>query len=356
MNQYTISTPSAASPAQPFAVPSRPKAAPKAPAPWVESGFVQVPREFFAIMHELSKTALTVYLGHLANALSSGERAGKSYRYRDSFAATYHCSTAKVDRGNAELESRGLISKLPRTRCNAQGWRLNAPSAWEFDSLKNASPKMQKRASGDAKTRPITRGTEKESFKTNSAGAENVAAISISSNVSALTEKLVAVGVNPAAAAKLASQNEEAARRALDALQNARGVKSAAAWVVAAIARGGYDAPHPRESAPQSAAIANGGAYTDWCGESAPLPNEDEKAARRVRATAHVEACLGLMEWARRDGYEKGMDGMDLKSRVDYLQRSAPREWSEAAHCIKRATAKTPDLPPATGKSNERVF
>lgn len=288
MNQYT-ETPTAPTTPAHFPAPTSPRRSLKlaTAAPWIESGFYQLDRAFVAVASQLSATAVRAYLVHLSNAQASGERPNCSNQYRENAAAKMGRDATTLDKGNAELFKRGMLTKSARlNQRGAREWHLTAPSKWLFDSLKNASPSKKKRVNGDAKTRDIAKETKKESFKTNSARADFVvAALSIPSNVSdpetattasGITDAertLIEIGVQPAAAAALADQFAAPDIFQQIAWLPARNAKTPAALLIQAI-RGGWDAPksardsvgtvthQSRSKTPES--FQNGGSLAAW--------------------------------------------------------------------------------------------
>ena len=129
-------------------------------APWIETGFVQIPIEFFAVaVHKLSKGAQRVYLLHCKMARTKGDEAGFSYAYRETLAGVLKCSLSTIDRANAELEQHRLIVDTGRRfrHGGAVKFQLLAPSKWRFVLGENDALNAQKLEVENAKTRPITK-------------------------------------------------------------------------------------------------------------------------------------------------------------------------------------------------------
>lgn len=296
MTTTYFNTPVGALPAPAHLLSSQPVSrAPK--APWIETGFVQIPSEFFAqAIRRLSKGAFRVYSLHCKHARTRGERAGYSYCYRETLARELDCSLATIDRANAELERYGLIQDTGRRfqHGGAVMFQLQPPSQWRFDSDKTASSKAQKRAVGGAKMRPITKDKEHLKPKKQQPHAREVKPLL---GTKAATEKVVVVegnaveelpvevppvftalqaqGIEAQVALHwLAHHGEAACLYQLERLGRQKNVRNRVGWLRCALLRGDKD----QEPAPPQAPAAPGK-------ELSP----EERARRRERQRQQEE-------------------------------------------------------------------
>ncbi len=265
-------------------------------APWIETGFVQIPVEFFAqAIQCLSKGAQRVYFLHCKHARTKGEGAGFSYAYRETLARELGCSLSTVDRANAELEQHHLIRDVGRRfqHGGAVVFQLLPPSKWGFDARKNAPLTPQNCAPGDAKTRSITKDekqlkpkkqrTALRSFSAQapvvveSTKVEEVASPPVSPETQAVCAQLEAQGITATLAVALVKRHGEAeCAYQVARLGRQKAVRNRAAWLSSALVRGDRDAI-PSEAAPVPVPPPN------------KEPSPEEAALQRARELAKGE-------------------------------------------------------------------
>lgn len=285
-------------------------------APWIETGFVQIPIEFFAnAVKSLSKGAQRVYFLHCKHARTKGEGAGFSYAYRETLARELGCSLSTVDRANAELEQRHLIRDVGRRfqHGGAVVFQLLSPSKWCFDARKNAPLTQQKCALEDAKTRPITKDkkqlkpkeqqTALRSFSAqapvvvDSTKVEEAASPSLPPETQMVCAQLEAQGITATLAVALVTRHgERECAYQVARLGRQKAVRNRAAWLSSALVRGDRDAT-PSDAAPVPAPLPK------------KEPSPEEAALQRVRELAKQKECHEVAEQvlatldARRQAY-----------------------------------------------------
>ncbi len=330
--------------------------APRAPiAPWVQSGFVAIPVEFFRVaIGQLSKRAQSLYFLHCSHANARGENAGLSYCYRETLARELNCSLDTVDRANLELEKHGLIEDAGRRyrHGGAVVYRLNPPARWKFKTpqspVKSSARAARKTAAlrpqlcvGEAAVlRPITRDTEHLKAKEQqTAPSQNLNRGALEGTV-VVVEKTSFEKTEKQAPAKPANQREQSVYAALERqgfkaamaqrlvtqygveacayqlkrLEGQNAVRSRTGWLVAALKEGDRD-----EIAPVATPVQEKTAP--------PSLTPDQRAQRLARVEAHQKE--------QHEVAARVLAGLDVK-RQTYIGRCVQLERLSLAEVIKR--------------------
>ncbi len=227
-------------------------------APWIETGFVAIPIEFFHVAaSQLSARAQKIYFLHCSKARTKGEGAGFSYAYRETLARQLGCSVDTVDRGNAELEKHGLIQAVGRRypHGGAMVYRLNPPSKWTLDTGKSAASAPHFCDAEAAKVRRKTKDPRTSKTKKQQPHAREVKAIpredvvvevkeveAVPAEEKAVVATLQGQGVEAQMALHwVACYGEKACLRQLERLGRQKNVRNRVGWLRCALLRGDKD-------------------------------------------------------------------------------------------------------------------